>query len=387
MIKKIIYTTLLGVGLITCFSGCETPALAQLSATDLEIDEGSDSYILNFKVYLNQEATKELTFDFTTIEVNATEGEDFLATSGTVIIAKGETEAVIPITIIGDLDPEDTETFWLSYSNPINLAIPQPFNQITLINDDGAQPVDDAGYTTPNSYTGYTLAWSDEFDGTQLNTSDWNYETGGSGWGNQESQYYRSGTKNAEVAQGYLRITAKEETYLGAPFTSARLTTQGKQSFKYGRIDIRAKLPYGSGLWPALWMLGDNISSVGWPACGELDIMELIGGDGYNDQTVHGTGHWRNNGQQASYGSTSSLTSGKYADEFHVFSVVWNQNSIKWYRDNILFSTLNTSSISAFQEQFFFILNIAVEGDWPGPVSQATVFPQYMLVDYIRVFQ
>ena len=387
MIKKTAYISLLGACLITCFSGCETPALAQLSAADLEIDEGSDSYVLNFTVYLNQEATKELTFDYTTIEVNATEGEDFMPTSGTVVIAKGETEAIIPITINGDQDPEDTETFWLSYSNPVNLAIPQPFNQITLINDDGAPPVNDAGYTTPNSYTGYTLVWSDEFDGTQLNTSDWNYETGAGGWGNQESQYYRSGTKNAEVAQGYLRITAKEETYLGAPFTSARLTTQGKQSFKYGRIDIRAKTPYGSGLWPALWMLGDNISSVGWPACGDLDVMELIGGDGNNDRTVHGTGHWRDNGQQASYGNASSLTSGKYADEFHVFSVVWNQNSIKWYRDNALFSTLNTSSISAFQEQFFFILNIAVEGDWPGPVNQSTVFPQYMLVDYIRVFQ
>ena len=178
-------------------------------------------------------------------------------------------------------------------------------------NDDGAPPIDNTGYTSPSSYSGYNLVWEEEFDGSSLDLSVWNYETGASGWGNNESQYYRSGNKNAELDQGYLRITAKEETHLGAPYTSARITTQGKESFQYGRIDIRAKVPYGQGVWPALWMLGDNFGSAGWPTCGEIDIMELIGGDGYNDRTVYGTAHWSNNGSHAEYGGNKVYLQGK----------------------------------------------------------------------------
>ena len=224
----------------------------------------------------------------------------------------------------------------------------------------------------------------------QLNLQDWSYETGtGSwGWGNNESQCYRSGTNNAELDQGYLRITAKQETYLGAPFTSARIITKEKRSFQYGRIDIRAKLPHGQGIWPALWMLGDDYSTAGWPSCGEIDIMELIGGEGYNDRTVYGTAHWSNNGSHASYGGNTSLPNGEiFNDEFHVFSIVWNSTSIKWYVDDLLYHNLNITNLSAFHQKFFFILNIAVEGNWPGPIGPSTQFPQYMLVDYIRVFQ
>jgi len=369
-------------------SSCEEPTVPRLSADDVEIDEGNSTFVLDFYVYLTEPASKKVIVDYTTSGVSAIAGEDFELAQGVLEIEKGETTGQISLTILGDVDPEGTESFWISFSNPQNVTIPEPYAQITLKNDDGAPPIDNTGYTSPSSYSGYNLVWEEEFDGSTLDLTDWNYETGASGWGNNESQYYRSGNKNAELDQGYLRITAKEETHLGAPYTSARLTTQGKESFQYGRIDIRAKVPYGQGVWPALWMLGDNFGSAGWPTCGEIDIMELIGGDGYNDRTVYGTAHWSNNGSHAEYGGNKSLPLGeKYNDEFHVFSIVWNSSSIRWYVDNSLYHTMNTAALTAFQNKFFFILNIAVEGNWPGPVGPSTQFPQYMLVDYIRVFQ
>lgn len=372
--------------LAIAFTSCETAEPPVLSGSDVVVVEGNSANTYEYQVSLNEPAAKEVTFNYSTVEVSALAGEDFEQVSGTATIPKGESRATISIPVLGDVDFEQDETLWISYSNGVNVSIPNPFNVITLENDDSYSGQSDSGYTTPLSYPGVDLVWNDEFDGTSLNTNDWNYETGASGWGNQESQYYRSGTNNATVENGVLIIAAKDESFGGAPFTSARITTQGKQSFKYGRIDIRARLPYGQGLWPALWMLGDNIGTVGWPSCGEIDIMELIGGDGANDRTVHGTAHW-NAGGQASHGATKSLPQGKYADEFHVFSLIWDQGSMKWYVDDVLYNTLNIGSLSAFHEKFFFIFNIAVEGDWPGPVGPNTVFPQYMAVDYVRVFQ
>ncbi|MGB2354383.1 MAG: family 16 glycosylhydrolase [Schleiferiaceae bacterium] len=385
--KRLFYITSVFLAFLAT-SSCEEPTVPRLSADDVEIDEGNSTFVLDFYVYLTEPASKKVIVDYTTSGVSAIAGEDFELAQGVLEIEKGETTGLISLTILGDVDPEGTESFWISFSNPQNATIPEPYAQITLKNDDGAPPIDNTGYTSPSSYSGYNLVWEEEFDGSSLDLSVWNYETGASGWGNNESQYYRSGNKNAELDQGFLRITAKEETHLGAPYTSARLTTQGKESFQYGRIDIRAKVPYGQGVWPALWMLGDNFGSAGWPTCGEIDIMELIGGDGYNDRTVYGTAHWSNNGSHAEYGGNKSLPLGeKYNDEFHVFSIVWNSSSIRWYVDNSLYHTMNTASLTAFQNKFFFILNIAVEGNWPGPVGPSTQFPQYMLVDYIRVFQ
>jgi len=385
--KRFFYITSIFLAFLAT-SSCEEPTVPRLSADDVEIDEGNSTFVIDFYVYLTEPASKKVIVDYTTSGVSAIAGEDFELAQGVLEIEKGETTGQISLTILGDVDPEGTESFWISFSNPQNVTIPEPYAQITLKNDDGAPPIDNTGYTSPSSYSGYNLVWEEEFDGSTLDLTDWNYETGASGWGNNESQYYRSGNKNAELDQGYLRITAKEETHLGAPYTSARLTTQGKESFQYGRIDIRAKVPYGQGVWPALWMLGDNFGSAGWPTCGEIDIMELIGGDGYNDRTVYGTAHWSNNGSHAEYGGNKSLPLGeKYNDEFHVFSIVWNSSSIRWYVDNSLYHTMNTAALTAFQNKFFFILNIAVEGNWPGPVGPSTQFPQYMLVDYIRVFQ
>lgn len=248
------------------------------------------------------------------------------------------------------------------------------------------------GYTSPMSYPNYTLVWNDEFDGNSLNTANWNYEigTGNNGWGNNELQYYRQ--ENTSVADGILTIEARQESFEGSVYTSSRLTTEGKQSFQYGRIDIRAAMPFGNGLWPALWMLGDNFQTAGWPFCGEIDIMEMVGGEtpGGGDDVYHGTAHWADsNGQRNQFGGKDSLASGTLADEFHVYSITWDNQKITWFFDDQKYHELDITpaELSEFNQKFFFIFNVAVGGDWPGSPNSSTRFPQKMFVDYVRVFQ
>lgn len=242
------------------------------------------------------------------------------------------------------------------------------------------------GYTTPTSYSGWTMIWQDEFSGTSLNTSDWNYEIGGHGWGNNELQYYQQ--DNTSMVQGHLVIEAREQNVGGRAYTSSRLTTQNKFDFQYGRVDIRAALPKGQGIWPALWMLGSDFSSVGWPFCGEIDIMEMIGGGEGRDDTVHGTCHWEQDGH-ANFGGSRQLSSGDFYDEFHVFSITWTSSEIRWYLDDVQYHVISTtpSEMDEFRDSFFFIFNVAVGGNWPGSPNGSTQFPQRMVVDYIRVFQ
>ena len=264
---------------------------------------------------------------------------------------------------------------------------------LTIILDEKLDMTD--GYVTPLNHEGYALVWQDEFNGSSLNTSLWNYEIGrgSNGWGNNELQYYRQ--ENATVENGYLTIQVKNETFNGALYTSSRLTTQNKYQFQYGRVDIRARMPYGQGLWPALWMLGANITSIGWPACGEIDIMEMIGGGEGRDDTVHGTIHWQDpngnagNNNHAYIGGSKQLQEGTLADEFHVYTVIWDDEKIIWYLDDQQYFTndITNADLMELRNQFFFIINVAVGGNWPGSPTSATVFPQKMNVDYIRVFQ
>jgi hypothetical protein len=246
------------------------------------------------------------------------------------------------------------------------------------------------GYTSPTSYDGLSLIWEDDFAGASLNSANWTFEIGRgtNGWGNNELQYYRQ--ENTSLQDGHLVITAKKETFSDAAYTSSRIVTKDKRALTYGRVDIRAALPKGQGIWPALWMLGSNFSTVGWAQCGELDIMEMVGGAGNKDKTVYGTLHWDNGGHNCTCGDDGfTLSSGTFADEFHVFSIVWNTNSITWYVDNVQFHQTDTSpaAMSEFDAPFFFIFNLAVGGNWPGSPDNTTVFPQYLIVDYIRVFQ
>jgi beta-glucanase (GH16 family) len=252
----------------------------------------------------------------------------------------------------------------------------------------GSIAIPTTGFTSPSSYDGMTLVWEDQFEGTTLDIANWTHETGtgSNGWGNNELQYYRS--NNTTLQDGHLIITAKEESVSGSNYTSSRIISKDKKTFRYGRIDVRAALPRGKGLWPAIWMLGNNFETVGWPACGEIDIMEMVGG-GSGDRTVHGTVHWENSGQHAEYGGNTSLSSGTFNDEFHVFSIEWTASEIRWYLDDTEFHVISTTpaELDEFRRSFFFIMNVAVGGNWPGNPDATTTFPQHMIVDYVRVFQ
>ncbi len=266
--------------------------------------------------------------------------------------------------------------------------------------DPGPEPPDNSffipstGYISPDSYTGKSLVWEDNFDGTALDADTWCHEIGDGcdrnlcGWGNEELQSYKEG--NTSVKDGYLVITAKEETDGTRDYTSSRIITKNKVSFHKGRVDIRAAMPFGQGMWPALWMLGNNIDVVSWPACGEVDIMEMTGGSGDRDSKVYGTAHWADpTGQHAEFSGDRTLESGKLYDEFHVYSIEWTDTAIRWYLDGSQYHSLNISAaqFSEFQQEFFFVMNIAVGGNFPGNPDSTTEFPQRMIVDYIRVFQ
>lgn len=247
--------------------------------------------------------------------------------------------------------------------------------------------VNPEGYSSPEQYPAMKIVWSDEFDGEKLNSSHWSHEIGGHGWGNDELEFYQE--DNTAVRDGYLIITARKENKEERDYTSSRIITKGKKEFQYGRVDIRALLPNGQGIWPALWMLGNNISTVDWPKCGEIDIMEMIGGTG-KDNTLHGTAHWDSVGTHIYHGGKISLEDGKiFADEFHVFSIVWTPASITWYLDDKQYYTMDITpaELSEFRNKFYFIFNVAVGGNWPGNPDKTTTFPQRLIVDYIRVFQ
>ena len=242
--------------------------------------------------------------------------------------------------------------------------------------------------------------FSDEFNGrrtTSIDASKWIAETGGGGWGNEELQYYTDRTDNVRVdGKGNLEIraipVAADDTldcwYGKCRYTSARLITKGKFQFTYGRAEARIRVPEGDGVWPAFWMLGSDIDKVGWPECGEIDIMEFIGRE---PSTVYGTLHGPGySGAKGINRSVSLPQSQKVSSGFHVFAVEWEPAQIRWYFDGKLYSTLTSNDIPsgsrwAFDRPHFLILNFAVGGKWPGGPAASTKFPQSMLVDYVRV--
>ncbi len=226
----------------------------------------------------------------------------------------------------------------------------------------------------------YQLIWSDEFDGNTVNTSNWNFETGGGGWGNNEQEYYQAA--NAAVSNGNLLITAKKQRVKSNAYTSARMTTKGKHEFSYGKMEARIKIPLGQGLWPAFWMLGANIDTAGWPKCGETDIMEHINAD----SLIYGTIHWDNNGHVQNGGNTATGL-----NDYHIYSVEWDSAAIRWYVDGNKYHEANIlnniNSTEEFHKPFFIILNFAVGGNWPGQTIDVSKLPASMYVDYVRVYK
>lgn len=366
-------------------SGPSSTVLPNLSVENAFQEEGNTGEsLLEFFITLSNTSSEEVTVEFITTNGTAMINEDFKLASGQLSFAAGETQKSVVVELIPDEEEEEDESFELLIFNVVNATIAKSKAEGVILNDDGDGMGEECpGYITPDNYVGYELVWADEFDGDALNLDDWYYETGAGGWGNNELQNYVSGSANTTVKDGKLTIEAKK---IGSNYTSARLVTRGNQFFKYGRIDIRAKLPKGQGIWPALWMLGEKFSTIGWPACGEIDIMELVG---HEPNTVHGTAHWENQGSHAEYGDSYVLSSGEFADEFHVFTIKWNAQEIRWFVDDVQYNVMSITpgELSEFKDDFFFIFNVAVGGNWPGSPDASTVFPQTMVVDYVRVFQ
>lgn len=241
------------------------------------------------------------------------------------------------------------------------------------------------------------LTWSDEFsdaDGSSPDPAKWVFDVGGGGWGNKELESYTSRQGNAKQLDGNLVITAQKEEYTGPdniarPYTSARLKTLGKFSQAYGRFEARMQLPLGKGIWPAFWMLGNDTPTSGWPKAGEIDVMENIGEAGVIYSTVHGPGYSGGKGISTKY----SLPAGEAVNTgFHVYAVEWAPNDIKFFFDDKQIAErtpkdLPVGTTWVYDHPFFLLLNVAVGGAWPGYPDETTVFPQKMLVDYVRVYK
>ena len=263
------------------------------------------------------------------------------------------------------------------------------FSSVTLQSSSSDKVTEAAEVTSSSSSSPYL--WNDEFDGTAIDASKWTFETGATGWGNNEWQYYTARSENAYVQDGILHIRANKERYESSDYTSARMITKGKFSFTYGTIEARIALPTGKGIWPAFWMLGENIDAVSWPACGEIDIIEAVN----DENVVYGTNHWQYEGGHAQYGNSTKDYYGtsKVLDitQFHNYKMVWNEKLIAMYVDDFKYQEIAIENaadgLEAFHKPQFFILNVAVAGNWPGFDVDDAQFPNEMLVDYIRVLK
>lgn len=226
---------------------------------------------------------------------------------------------------------------------------------------------------------GYNLVWSDEFEESPLDTSKWNYNIGGEpNWGNNELQYYTDRKENVFIANGNLHIKAFHESYNGKEYTSGRLTTRKKFDFKYGYVEARIALPIGKGIWPAFWMLAANDKA------DEIDIIEAVN----TENIVYSTCHWYPNGE---YTHESGATNTFDITQYHIYTMLWDENVIQFAVDDKVHLTLNIKDSAqqtfAFHGNFYFLLNVAVGGNWPGSNIDNEQFPNEMLVDYIRVYK
>jgi len=382
---------LLSLSSMLLFAGCkedEATIITGFSIDKASLSEGAvkNNQVISVTAIGSLNTPVKVTYQIK--EGTAKAGVDITTTQGELEFSKGQLTASLPVEILGDSNLELGESFDILFSYN-----GKDFNStIEITNDDVIENILSAedGFYTPESYPSMQAVFKDEFDAAALNTAKWTYDLGNGcsagicGWGNNELETYTNAPENIKLSNGKLVITALNNN---ATYTSARIKTQDKVEVKFGRIDVRAKLPKGQGIWPAIWMLGENIDVAGspWPICGEIDIMEVVG---HRPAELVGTVHYNSEGYKYSSSSTT-LTSGDFSDKFHVFSLVWDKNKIIWYLDNKPFKEFTNTNISGypFNKPFFFILNVAIGGNWPGSPDATTVFPQEMIVDYVRVFQ
>lgn len=262
-----------------------------------------------------------------------------------------------------------------------------------LSNDHTKVQFTNAGYSTPTMYPGMSLTWSDEFDGTALNSNNWVYDIGTGcpllcGWGNNELEYYTNSPNNVFLQDGSLIIETKKENIGGKEYSSGRINSSGKQSFKFGRIDIRAISPSGTGIWPALFMMPQNNVYGTWPNSGEIDIMEV---KGHDMKTAYQTVHYGPGPPSTFISKTYTLTTGNLNDSFHVYSLEWTMDTLRLLVDDVEVNKVTRNDLSGrtypFNENFFFILCTAVGGNFPGAPDDNSTYPQCLIVDYVRVFK
>ena len=368
----------------------------RVSINDVSMAEGNAGVrVFGFEITLSRAYPGTVTVNYSTTEGLAKAGEDFtMVNNQSVTFQPNETQKIINIQVAADAAREGDDVFTVMITGVTNATLDRFIGTGTILNDDITVVFTNAGYDAPTSYTGYTLAWDDEFNTGTLDPSAWTVEGGDGcpnicGWGNNELEYYTPRPENLFFQDGKMLIEARKENYSGKNYTSSKIVSRGKKIFKYGRVDIRAKLPRGRGIWPALWMLPQNNVYGGWPRSGEIDIMELVG---HEPGKVYGTLHYGPGPGSTQISRGYNLPGGAtFNDEFHVFSIEWKMDQIKWYVDGILFSTVNKADVGAatwpFNEDFFFIMNLAVGGNWPGNPDASTYFPQWLIVDYIRVYQ
>ncbi len=255
--------------------------------------------------------------------------------------------------------------------------------------------------SAPAQHKTWRLVWSDEFNGpgsSDIDQKKWTAEIGGQGWGNQELEYYTRDPKNLYLdGQGFLVIKALREKfpaefecwYGGCQYSSARIMTRGKFEQAYGRFEARIKLPRGQGMWPAFWLLGNDIQRIGWPACGEIDVMENIGREpAMVHGSVHGPGFFGADSLHAAHGLSGDK---QFADDFHLFAIEWEPREIRWYVDQQLYEIRTSAELPSNAKwvqnhPYYILLNLAVGGNWPGSPDESTVFPQALIVDYVRVY-
>lgn len=362
------------------------------SIEDITEERKTSSSVFRFTVSLNKPASTTVTMQYTTVPGTAFATTDFIPASGTLTFNSSEQQKTIEVTVTGDSLRKADQVFSVQLDNAQNCTFQKNKATGTIVNKNGLYfPVNNTGYSTPLTYPGYTLTWADEFTNKVIDPASWTFESGNNnGWGNNELQSYTDRTQNVFVSQGNLILEARAELYNLFNYTSTRMITKNKKMFKFDRIDIRAKLPVGKGVWPALWMLGKNIDQVSWPACGEIDILEMLG---HEPNRIYGTMHWgANTASHASFGANYLLNTGSFDQQFHVYSIIWASNSIKVLVDDVIFLNFSNANVPGtgtypFNNEFFFIFNIAVGGNWPGSPDATTTFPQRMVVDYVRVFQ
>ncbi len=394
-INAFLFFVFINIGLHGCYKDVNDPEpivlLPEITVHNIEIGRTKKQESGRFFIEMNNTSKSDVAFDFIFSDGSAKENTDFLHGSGTVKIPAGQISTSIEFFIIGNSLREPNLDFYIVLSNPKNCILKNTSATCKIITINGEDIItSNMGYNSLSSYAGKKMVWNQEFEDNTLKTNEWNQEIGNGigGWGNNELQYYTNSKKNTFVSNGHLIIEARKEIADGFQYTSGRLTTKGKKEFTFGRIDIRAKLPKGKGIWPALWMLGANINMVGWPACGEIDIMELIGSE---PNKVHGTLHWKGSNGHKYKGKEYILPIGDFSEAFHVYSVIWEQDKIQWLVDDKVFYMLTKSDFGSdfypFNAPQFFIFNLAVGGNWPGLPDASTLFPQHLFVDYIRVFQ